>query len=126
MAESEPAVADAEDVLTWTCSRCEMTLSFAPEVERPTLPRTWATQDGLLYCLSCRRDMAGEAGLEGIDEDMPGAKRLQIRSQARIAFEINRDPERSDNQIAKSCSTSTLAVRKARARLGIEPPQQPV
>ena len=70
--------------------------------------------------------MAGEAGLEGVDEDTPGDKRLRIRSQARIVFEINRDPERSDNQIAKACSTSSVAVRKARARLGLEPPQQPV
>jgi hypothetical protein len=64
--------------------------------------------------------MAGEAGLEGIDEDTPNEKRLQLRSQARIEFEISRDPGRPDNQIAKACRTSTVAVRKARARLGIE------
>jgi hypothetical protein len=98
-----------------------MTVSFAPDVQSPQLPSTWARDEGVLYCLSCRRDMAGEAGLEGVDEDIPNEKRLQIRSQARIAFEITRDPERADNQIAKSCSTSTLAVRKARARLGLEP-----
>jgi hypothetical protein len=104
----------------WTCARCEMKLSFAPDVKQPRLPSTWAKEDGLLYCLSCRRDMAGEAGLEGVDEDIPNDKRLQIRSQARIAFEISRDPERPDNQIAKACRTSTVAVRKARARLGLE------
>ncbi|HEX6585732.1 MAG TPA: hypothetical protein VF052_03185 [Solirubrobacterales bacterium] len=120
MTESKPALADAEEAIAWTCARCEMTVSFAPEVRRPRLPTTWAKQDGLLYCLSCRRDMAGEAGLEGIDEDTPNEKRLQIRSQARIAFEINRDPGRPDNQIAKACRTSTVAVRKARARLGLE------
>ena len=122
MTESEPAPADAQEPITWTCARCEMTVSFAPEVKRPRLPSTWARQDGFLYCLSCRRDLAGEAGLEGIDEDTPGEKRLQIRSQARIAFEINRDPERPDNQIAKSCRTSTVAVRKARARLALDAP----
>jgi hypothetical protein len=101
-----------------------MTVSFAPDVERPRLPSTWARDDGQLYCLACRRDMAGEAGLEGIDEDMPDQKRLQIRSQARIEFEINRDPDRQDNQIAKACGTSTVAVRKARARLdGDEVPE---
>ena len=125
MTEPEPALADAEEVTSWTCARCEMTVSFAPEVKRPSLPSSWAMQDGALYCLSCRREMAGEAGLEGIGEDTPGDKRLRIRSQARIAFEINRDPERSDNQIAKVCRTSTVTVRKARARLGLEP-QQPV
>ena len=120
MTESEPELAEAGEAVTWTCARCEMTVSFAPEVERPRLPTTWAREDGLLYCLSCRRDMAGEAGLEGIDEDTPNDKRLQIRSQAQIAFEIGRDPERPDNQIAKACRTSTVAVRKARARLGLE------
>jgi hypothetical protein len=101
-----------------------MTVSFAPDVERPRLPTTWARDNGELYCLACRRDMAGEAGLEGVDEDAPSQQRQQIRSQARIEFEINRDPERQDNQIAKACGTSTVAVRKARARLdGGEAPE---
>ena len=94
-----------------------MTVSFAPDVEKPRLPTTWARENGELYCLACRRDMAGEAGVEGLDEDTPDQKRLQVRSQARIEFEINRDPERADNEIAKACGTSTVAVRRARARL---------
>ena len=119
---TEPGAGRAAGV-SWTCARCEMTVSFADEVERPRLPSTWAREDGVLYCLSCRRDMAGEAGVEGVDEDTPNEKRLQLRSQARIEFEINRDPTRPDNQIAKACRTSTLAVRRARARLGIEAPE---
>jgi hypothetical protein len=119
MTESEPALAGVEGI-SWTCARCEVTVSFAPGVERPRLPTTWVQEDGRLYCLGCRRDMAGEAGLEGIDEDTPNDKRLQIRSHARIAFEIRRDPERPDNQIAKACRTSTLAVRKARTKLGLD------
>jgi uncharacterized Zn finger protein (UPF0148 family) len=102
---------------TWTCSRCEVTVSFAPDVADTGLPNTWSKEDGELYCLSCRRDMAGEAGLEGVDEDTPNQKRLQMRSHARIEFEIKRDPSREDNQIAKAVGTSTFAVRKARARL---------
>lgn len=120
MTQSKATLTEQEAPITWTCARCEMTVSFAPEVERPRLPTTWARQDGLLYCLSCRRDMAGEAGLEGVHEDTPNEKRLQIRSRARIAFEINRDPERPDNQIAKACRTSTVAVRKARAQLDLQ------
>jgi hypothetical protein len=120
MTESGPARGDGT---SWTCARCEMTVSFADEVERPHLPSTWAREDGLLYCLSCRREMAGDAGVEGLDEDTPNDRRLQLRSQARIEFEINRDPGRPDNQIAKACRTSTVAVRKARARLGIESPE---
>jgi hypothetical protein len=99
-----------------------MTVSFADDVDSPRLPTTWAREDGLLYCLSCRREMAGDASVVGIEEGTSNEKRLQLRSQARIEFEINRDPERPDNQIAKACRTSTVAVRKARARLGLESP----
>jgi hypothetical protein len=106
----------------WTCARCQMTVSFTSEIENPRLPTTWVREDGELYCLACRRDMAGEAGLEGVDEDAPSQQRQQIRSQARIEFEILRDPERQDNKIAKACGTSTVAVRRARDRLGLEPP----
>lgn len=120
MAEAEPARASAA---SWTCARCEMTVSFADQVERPRLPSTWAREDGLLYCLSCRREMAGDAGVDGLDDGTSNEKRLQLRSQARIEFEINRDPERPDNQIAKACRTSTVAVRKARGRLGMDSPQ---
>jgi hypothetical protein len=94
-----------------------MTVSFAPDVEKPRLPTTWAKENGELYCLACRRDLAGEASLEGVDEELNDQKRLQIRSQARIEFEIKRDPDRADNEIAKACGTSTVAVRKARTRL---------
>jgi hypothetical protein len=102
---------------TWTCSRCEVTVSFAPDFENTGLPATWSEENGELYCLSCRRDMAGEAGLEDVPEDAPNQTRLQKRSHARIEFEIKRDPSREDNQIAKAVGTSTFAVRKARARL---------
>jgi hypothetical protein len=106
---------------TWTCARCEVTVSFTADVEDTSLPSTWTEQDGELYCLSCRREMAGEAGLEGLDEGIPSQERQQIRSKARIEFEIKRDPSRADNQIAKACRTSTFSVRKARVRLGMQP-----
>jgi hypothetical protein len=119
---SNPDAADAAGTAanSWTCERCEVTVSFSPEVEHPRLPTTWAVEEGALYCLGCRREMAGDAGLEGVDEDTPNDRRLQIRSHARIEFEIKRDPARKDNEIAKACGTSTLSVRKARARLGLE------
>src|SRR4051812_10426153 len=82
---------------SWTCARCQMTVSFASDVEQPRLPTTWAKENGELYCLACRRDMAGEAGLEGVPEDAPDQTRLKVRSQARIEFEIKRDPDRQDN-----------------------------
>jgi hypothetical protein len=77
---------------------------------------------GELYFRSCRRERAGEAALAGIDDDTPNQARLKIRAQARIEFEIKRDPDRQDNRIAKACGTSTVAVRKARVRLGLTSP----
>jgi hypothetical protein len=106
---------------TWTCARCEVTVSFTADVVDTSLPATWVKEDGELYCLSCRREMAGEAGLEGVGEDVPSQERQKIRSKARLDFEIQRDPGRQDNVIAKACGTSTFSVRKARARLGTRP-----
>jgi len=102
-----------------------VTVSFSPDVADTGLPNTWVEEDGELYCLSCRRDLAGEAGLEGVDDDVSSQKRLQMRAHARIEFEIQRDPTREDNRIAKACGTSTFAVRKARARLGMADPKNP-
>jgi hypothetical protein len=120
MEKSASAVAPVE----WTCARCEMTVSFTDEVKRPRLPATWIKEEGLLYCLSCRREMAGDAGVEGLAEDAPHDQRQKVRTRARIEFEIGRDPERKDNMIAKSCHTSTMAVRKARDRMGLAPDDQ--
>jgi hypothetical protein len=113
-AAAEPAAAD------WTCTRCEVTVSWMAEVERPELPATWSREDGGLYCLVCRREMAGEAGLEAAPEDATASERQKLESQARIEFEIKRKPDRQDNRIANSCHTSVVAVRKARARLGLQ------
>jgi len=98
-----------------------VTVSFRADVEDTSLPSTWTEEDGELYCLSCRREMAGDAGLEGVDEGTPSQERQRIRSKARIEFEIERDPGRADNEIAKACRTSTFSVRKARARLATQP-----
>lgn len=103
----------------WTCERCQVTVSFMPDVKSPRLPSSWADVEGVLHCLNCRRELAGEAGLEGMPEDAPASERQKFRSHARIEFEVVRDPDRPDNQIAKACHTSIIAVRKARQRLGI-------
>jgi hypothetical protein len=108
----------------WTCAKCEMTVSWMEGVEKPKLPTTWAKENGLLYCLSCRREMAGDAGVEGLAEDASLDTLQQARSRARIEFELQREPDRQDNRIAKSCHTSIAAVRKARDRLGMERPAQ--
>ena len=103
----------------WSCARCEMTVSFLPDATDPKLPSSWSEEGGKLYCLSCRRDLAGEAGVEAMTEETPGAERVKVRTDARLEFEIRRDLERTDSQIARSCKTSTARVRQVRERLGL-------
>jgi hypothetical protein len=124
MTNAEPAADLREEVSSWTCARCEMTVSFSPEVKRPRLPTTWVRENGELYCLNCRREMAGDARLASLGEEISSERRTQLRSQARVEFEIQRDPGRQDNLIAKACGTSTFSVRKARDRLGLETPDR--
>ena len=55
----------AEPAVDWTCARCQVTVSWMAEVERPKLPATWIMEDDEIYCLACRRERAGEAALAG-------------------------------------------------------------
>jgi hypothetical protein len=105
--------------IDWTCARCRVTVSWRDDVESPKLPASWSDVDGQLHCLNCRRDLAGEAGLVGMAEDAPAADRQRLHSHARVEFEIKREPDRPDNQIAQLCHTSVISVRKARERIGV-------
>lgn len=110
---------------SWTCTRCEMTVSWMPGSDTPKLPPNWTVSDDEAYCLGCRRDIAGESGIE----EMAGTPTLddqrRQRMLSRIQFEIERRPDLADNRIAKACHTSVIAVRKARKELGLtaRPPQ---
>src|SRR5215210_852977 len=108
-----------EPATDWTCARCEVKVSWMAEVERPALPATWILEDDELYCLTCRRERAGEAALAGLDETTSAADRHQVESHARIDFEMKRSPDRQDSRIAKSCHTSIKSVQNARVRLGL-------
>ena len=110
----------AEPAVDWTCARCQVTVSWMAEVERPELPATWIMEDDEIYCLACRRDRAGEAALAAIDESTSAQQRGQIESRARIEFEMKRRPDTDDSRIAKSCRTSIKAVQQARVRLGMQ------
>jgi hypothetical protein len=124
MTEADTAAATPEAPPGWTCARCQMTLSWTADAENPELPSTWTHEDDGFYCLACRRDRAGDASVDDLPGDAPLAIRQRTRFQGRIDFEIQRDPDRPDNRIAKACRTSTLAVRKARTRLGLPRPPQ--
>jgi hypothetical protein len=108
-----------EPVADWTCARCDVTVTWMPDAERPELPGTWTKEDGELYCLACRRERAGEAALVDMD-DASAERRRQAETRARIEFEMKRRPENEDTRIAKSCHTSVKAVKQARVRLGLQ------
>lgn len=103
----------------WTCARCEVTVSWMPEMEAPALPPNWTVTGEEAFCLGCRRDRAGEEGTESLPESATLEDKRKKRSHSRIEFEIARSPELPDNRIAKSCRTSVIAVRQARQRLGL-------
>jgi hypothetical protein len=104
--------------IAWTCVRCEVTASFMAGSEHTGPPADWAELDGELYCLGCRRVLAGEAAAGG--EGAEGASReelLQLRKTGTLEFELRRDPDRPDRAIARACHTSAPAVAKVRDRL---------
>jgi hypothetical protein len=77
-------------------------------------PPNWFTDDnGDHYCLVCRRERAVEIALADAG-DVGTEARAKLRSTAVIDFEIERDPERTEGEIARAAGTSVGAVRKAR------------
>ncbi len=95
-----------------------MTSTWTNGLERGNLPPNWVRErDGSDYCLFCQRERAVEKALEDAGEvGIEG--RAKLRSAAVVEFEILRDPERTEGEIANAASTSVLAVRNARKRLG--------
>jgi hypothetical protein len=79
-----------------------------------TAPPNWVREPGgRHYCLVCRRERAVEAALEDAG-DVGIEARAKLRSAAIVQFEIDRDPERTEGEIAQAARTSIGAVRKAR------------
>jgi hypothetical protein len=82
-------------------------------------PPHWFTDDnGDHFCLACRRERAVEIALESAVDESTEA-RAKLRSAAVVEFELQRDPERTEGEIARSARTSIGAVRKARKKLGV-------
>ncbi len=121
MTEAELARGQGARATDCTCSRCEVTVSWMPGVERPDLPANWVVDGDQSFCLACRRDLAGEQAVAAAPDDIRGAERLRVGAAARLDFEVRRDPARADGRIAQACHTSITAVRKSRQRLGLYP-----
>jgi hypothetical protein len=111
------SAATATRAAEWVCTRCGMTSRWTRGLAGADAPPNWAcTDDGAYYCLACRRELAVEAALEDAG-DAGIEARAKLRSSAVVEFEITRDPDRTEGEIARAARTSIGAVRKARKRL---------
>jgi hypothetical protein len=96
----------------WTCSRCQVTVTFPPGGQQPLSPTGWARCDGAWRCLGCRRQQVAENASAGT-----GSDRSKRRRWALTEFELVRDPGASDQLIAKRVRCPTALVRPVRASL---------
>lgn len=100
-----------------TCDGCEVTVRWMPDAEHRGLPKNWTKGKRGTFCLLCRRSIAGEEAETKAPEGTGREELAKLRAAAMIEFEIRRDPERSDGEIAKACKTSVAAVGRARKAL---------
>jgi len=103
----------------WVCDRCGVTVSWSSGRKRRSLPDNWVADKDGTFCLGCRREIAGEAGTAEMPEDASGDSRRKADVTARIEFELSRNPQTADGQIAKACRTSVASVRSVREQLGL-------
>jgi hypothetical protein len=102
------------------CARCGVISRWMPGHERRSPPAGWVKKKDLCYCLSCRRALATEDADAAAPEGSTLEERAKIRTTALIEFEIDRDPDRPNGEIAKVVRCSVPAVLKARKRLEAE------
>jgi len=105
----------------WTCARCGVTVRFLPgALTHSGMPPSWDEVDGIAYCLSCRRKMAGEARAATLVTG-EGSDLMRADAEGRVEFELIRTPDRCDTRIARACGTNVIVVRQVRERLGAYP-----
>jgi hypothetical protein len=103
--------------ISHVCARCGVVIRFMPGHERSGLPNGWKKERGETYCLGCRRERAAEAGIASVSDKLSLADRAKMRTMALVEFEIKRDPERPNGEIAKVARCSVPAVAKVRRKL---------
>ena len=102
------------------CARCGVISRQMPGHERKGPPAGWVKKGGKTYCLSCRRALATEEADAAAPSTATLEERAKIRTTALIDFEIDRDPDRPNGEIAMVVRCSVPAVLKARKRLEAE------
>lgn len=96
------------DRASWTCANCTVTVSY-PKESAPEQPGGWAHSEKRWLCLGCRRDevMDQAAAKNGAEGFVP-------RRQALIEFELLRDRDATEVEVAKRAHCSSATVRKIR------------
>lgn len=102
---------------TWRCERCDVTISYMVGHERNGPPAGWSKSGSRSHCLRCRRAEAAEQAIEEAPADTNREERAKIRAAAILDFEILRDPDRPNGEIAKVVRCSVPAVVKSRRRI---------
>jgi hypothetical protein len=101
----------------WTCDRCGMAVGRIDGRQAP-FPESWESSAEGDFCLSCRRQRAGEAGRDAAPAGCSTEARAKAGRAGLIEFEVRRTPKLTDGTIARACRTSASAVAAARKRLG--------
>ncbi len=111
LSNSSIAMLNAPRSRSWVCAQCDVNVSYVAGSRPPRRPDGWAKSGGKWLCLRCRRervmDRAAAASAEG----------WASRREALIEFELLRDTEATEMDIAKIASCSTAVVRKVRRNL---------
>lgn len=81
------------------------------------MPETWESCPEGDFCLSCRRQRAGEEATAAAPAGCSSEARAKARRAGLIEFEVRRTPNLTDGSIARACHTSASTVAAARRRL---------
>jgi hypothetical protein len=106
----------ASGAIGWTCARCDVNVRWMPGFESRGLPMGWSGKHEVVFCLSCRRALAGETGVVASGEPPTAGNRARACRDATVEFEIGRDGDRPDQVIARACGTSPAVVARLRRR----------
>jgi hypothetical protein len=112
-----PATATRSKAPSWTCAGCAVTISWVPGREQRGFPSGWAKLGGQPYCLRCRREHAAQSAIDNAPPEVSREERAKLRAAAVLEFELVRDPDRPNGEIAKVVRCSVPAVLKSRRRL---------
>ncbi|HSK50707.1 MAG TPA: hypothetical protein VK889_09480, partial [Solirubrobacterales bacterium] len=76
----------------WTCSRCGVAVGRIDGTQ-VSLPESWEACAEGEFCLSCRRERAGEAAQAAAPDGCNSEVRAKARRAGLIEFEVRRTPD---------------------------------